>query len=105
MAGGVLKTFGIILIVVGGLVVLTGLGAAVLGGVAFSDAVDDGGKTDCGLFRNQPCDELAEERAEAGAIVGLSGLAGMAVGLVGVIVGIVLLMWGVHRAKAALPPA
>ena len=101
MAGAVLKTLGIILIVIGGLVVLSGLAAAIFGGVAFSDAVNDAGRTDCGLFRNQPCDRSAEDRAQAGVLVSLSGVAGMILGLVGVVLGIVLLMWGAHRAKKA----
>lgn len=105
MAGGVLKGFGIAFVVLGALLTLGGLAAAVLGGAVFSDAVGDGSRNDCGLLRNEQCDSSASDRAEAGMLVALSGGGGIVLGLVALVVGVVLLVWGANRARRERPPA
>lgn len=101
MAGGFLKTLGIVLIVLGGLVVVTGLAAAVLGGSTVSGAASDADRHDCGTLHNEPCSPNARDRAQAGAAVAVAGGGAMLGGALGVVLGIVLLMLGVSRARKA----
>lgn len=103
MAGGVLKTIGIILIAIGGVAAVFGIAAAVFGGSVVSGAASDASRNDCGVFHNEPCTngDVTQERAQAGATVALVGGLGIAGGLALAVVGIGLLMWGVSRARKA----
>lgn len=95
MAGGVLKTLGVLSIVVGALAIVVGLAAAAFGASTYGN---EASKEDRSLFSSGP----NRDRQEAGMMAAIGGVGMAGVGLVIVILGIVLVVWGASRAKRAL---
>lgn len=89
VAGGVLKGFGVVFIVLGSLGILVGLLAAVLGAYVYNE---EEGR---GFFADR-------DKAEGGAILGIGGLALAGAGLVVLLLGILLYAIGASMARREL---